>query len=510
MAKWEPDLAPKQVDVYRSSARTKVAVGPRYTGKTWAFEHLVFQHCWRHQARFAIVPKTTRVSKSGVWPELVGTIYDEWKAAGICSQEADFGWAKAPWTDPVTKILMAEVWNRHGTTSQIQVFPIQFEREAADKVFSTQFSGFWLSEAHLWPTDAVYKLFSDQVRLPGVPYEDQLILLDANPPDEGKKHWLYRQFVEPEELPEDLDPEQRAHVEYERGLTRIWQFMPEDNPKGDQKVLRGYAARYANDPRAFKRFVRGEWLDGVEAELLFNAVWAPNRHVFGDASSPHEEEWEVLVPSNGVHVERHGGRVQLLGGWDPGDKNHAWAAIQPWVNAKGKVCFDVLDELVVVGGVTKTREFTKSVMERRATLGKLAESPVAWEDFSDSSVDRFRASAENGEDTDAAIIEAESRGEIRLQSSGAVKKKEWQKRRVDFLAELLAQDRIRVSAHCTWTQRMFEKLRKDMAPKPKTYIAGGQDEKHIFDAISYPIAMRCVGELLDESRPTTKARIYGY
>lgn len=504
MAKWEPDLAAKQLDFYRSDARTRVAVGPRYTGKTWVLEHAVFQHCWRHEARFAFVPKTTRVSKSGVWAELTGKIYDEWKAAGVCSEKADFGWTREPWTDPVTKVLHAELWNRHGTKSQIQVFPIQFEHEAEDRVFSTQFSGFWLSEAHLWPTDRVYEKLCDQIRLPGVSFDDQLILIDANPPATGKKHWLYSTFLDPFPIPEDKPEEVREQLQYERSKTRVWKFYVEDNPKGDQRALRAYAARYANKPLEYARYVEGKWVDGVEAELIFSSVWNETTHVVGDISAPDERDWQVMAPSNGLHAQRLGGMVTLVGGWDPGSVNHAWVGVQPWTDASGRMCVDVLDEHVLVGEKVSVREFARGVKKKVDVLEELAGFPITWQDFSDSSAMVFRAAADvpmDADATDAAIIGAESEGKHRLIGSAHLKKPGWQKRRADFLSEMLMQGRIRVSAQCLWVKRMFEKLRRDMSEKPKGYVASEQEEKHVFDALSYAVCSMFVDELLADSSP---------
>jgi hypothetical protein len=48
---------------------------------------------------------------------------------------------------------------------------------------------------------------------------------------------------------------------------------------------------------------------------------------------------------------------------------------------------------------------------------------------------------------------------------------------------------------------MFEKLRKDVTDKASTYLAPGQDVKHLFDAVSYPIAMRLIDQLSDTPGP---------
>lgn len=510
MAKWTPRLAPKQLDCYESNARTKFAHGPRYSGKTWAFEHLVLQHCWRHEARFAIVPKTNKVALSGIWEELSGKIYPEWAKAGIASKKAKFGWVRAPYTNPLTKVLTAELYNRHGTISKIQIYPVEHEHQAKDKFFSTQFSGAWLSEAHLWQSDTVYTEVSNQLRLPGVPFEDQLMLVDANPPEEGRRHWLYSKFVEPTMPTEFRLDAERVRWELEQRTTKVWGFTQADNPYGDPNILLGYNVRYGSRPLEYKRFVLGEWLDGTEVDLCFRSVWSPAQHVVGNADSVREEEWEVMTPSAGTHSFRIGGAVALVDGWDAGDVNFAWAGIQPWTDAEGRWCFDILDEHVLIKQQVPTREFASQVLERIRVLEKLADVPVEWIGYTDDSAEQFRAAADlpvNADATDGAVIEAVIGRPLR--GSTQVKKPGWQRRRVNFLADLLAQGRIRVSAQCRWTQKMFENLRKDTSEKAKTYLATGQDEKHIFDAISYPIAMLCLNEILEDShRPkTTTGRV---
>jgi len=373
MGKWHPNLSPKQLDMYESPARTKVATGPRYCGKTWVLQNVVLQHCWRHEARFVIVPKTNRVAEAGGWTSLINTTYPEWVSAGICSDKAEFGWIRPPYTNALTKVMTAELWNRHGTKSVIQVMPIQYVQEAKDKLFSTEYSGFWLSEAHLWPSDDVYKELCNQLRLPGVKYEDQLVLLDANPPESGRRHWIYTGFIDPPPFPEDLPKEDRQHAEYERGLTKIWHFYQEDNPNGDPNVMRGYNTRYARSPLEYRRFVRGEWLDGTEEDLCFKSVWDQNTMTVGNADSIREEDWQVLCPSNGLHVNRRGGKVCLVDGWDAGAVNHAWVGLQPWTNKDGKLCFDVLDEHVVVNQKMSVKTFADEAHKKIQLLEQLAD-----------------------------------------------------------------------------------------------------------------------------------------
>ncbi len=64
--------------------------------------------------------------------------------------------------------------------------------------------------------------------------------------------------------------------------------------------------------------------------------------------------------------------------------------------------------------------------------------------------------------------------------------------RVALIKQLLKQKRLFVSANCKAIRRMFKELKK--GNDEVNYVV--QDEnKHIFDALSYPIFMECAEEL---------------
>ena len=222
-----------------------------------------------------------------------------------------------------------------------------------------------------------------------------------------------------------------------------------------------------------------------------------------------------MAPSNGSHVLRDGGEVELLAGWDLGDVNHGWAALQPWEDCAGRLCFDIVEELLILGGRVTVDAVTKTIhKERMPGLAELAGFPLAWSHYSDSSAMLFQSSANRGDAvptdddlTDAATVSAVSDGEITLIGASAVKKPTWQRRRVNLLRQLLAERRLRVSAHCTGVIEMFTKLRRDTSDRPSTYLAPGQVVKHLFDAVSYPIAMRLIDQLSDPPSARTASPI---
>lgn len=535
MAVWEPQLSSKQRSLYRSDRRIVLATGPRFAGKTWVVEHAVLKHAWHNQTRVGIVSMTNRAGLLGVWPELTGLIFNQWVEAEIASEEAQFGWVKKPWTHAVTKISQAVMRNKYGTETELFLFPIERPEEAKEKLFSTQWGCLWLSEAHLYPTDEqgscdLFKTSRMQLRLPTVPFKNQRLFCDANPPADGKSHWLYKTFYEnrmlsPEDYPDFWDEDTRRDVEAMRNDLAVFEFGIDDNDFLDPGQKASVRATYAHNRDEYRRFVLGEWIDIKSPNTVFASVWKPNLHVLGNADSPDEKEWEILAPSNSTNVEMDGGIPQLGGGWDPGETNHAWVGVQPWYGADGKMGFDVLENLFFQRGDERDDfsampivEFTERVLKARKAVEDLGGFKVTWRDVSDSSAMRLRTHATradweampaNDELVDAGLIEDASDGEITLVGSSEVKKPGWQRRRVNFIAQLLKENRIRVSAHCKHVIAMFENLKKATDPKSKTYLDPVQIHKHIFDALSYVICMYLLDEMMfgHSSGPAIRRRV---
>lgn len=484
------------------------------SGKTYELEHQVVKHSWHNQGRFGIIALTNRAGSMGIWPALTGKIFQEWKDAGIHSPDAEFEWVKPPYIHPVTKVFGASLRNKFGTASEIFLFPIERVEEAKAKLFSTEFSGLWLSESHLYPTDELFK--SARMALRNVvPFEHERLFCDANPPAEGKESWLYKTFyinrlLTPDEFPAYWDEDTRRDVLLMQKDMEVFEYELDDNIFLDPGQKAAVRATYAHDKDDYDRFVLGKWIDIKSPDVVFKQVWVPNIHVVGSAEGP-EENWQVLAPSNGSNVVRQGGLPLLAGGWDPGEVNHAWVALQPWRSADDEPGFDILEELLirkhdddVVAMPVAT--MAEKVIELRDGLREFAGFDVTWEDYGDSSSLRARTHATKqdwqampGDDEmiDAAIISAVSGGDIRIIGASAVKKPGWQRRRVNFIADLLKANRLRVSAHCKHTIAMFEHLKKASDPRAKTYLDPTQEWKHIFDALSYPICMMCLDHLLD-------------
>jgi len=511
---WTPSLSPKQHLHYACESRIQLATGCRMSGKTFNFEHLTIKHCWHNQSRFGIIAMTNRAGSMGIWPALTGKIFNEWRDAGVSSHEAEFGWIKPPYVDPVTKVSRCVLRNKFGTESEIVLFPIERVADAKDKLFSTEFSGLWISEAHLYESDELFKGCRMALRNV-VPFANERLFCDANPPKEGKDHWLYKTFyvnrlLTPEEFPDYWDEDTRRDVQLMRDDLAVFEYELEDNIFLDPRQKAAVRDTYKGDKDEYDRFVLGKWIDIKSPDVVFKQVWNKNVHVIGSSEGP-EENWEVLAPSNGLNVFREGGTPVIAGGWDPGEVNHAWVAVQPWEDANQEPGFDVLDELLVLKNdsdvvAMPVAILTENVMEQMEALKKFAGFDFDWKHYGDSSALKARTHATkldwqamptDDEIVDAAIISGVSGGSIRLIGASAVKKPGWQKRRVNFIADLLKAGRLRVSAHCTNVIDMFEHLKKASDPRVKTFLDPTQKYKHIFDALSYPICMMCLDRLMD-------------
>jgi len=402
------------------------------------------------------------------------------------------------------------------------LFPIDRAEDAEEKMFSTEFSHAWVSECQHYSNRTIFDTCRAQLRLVGTKYEDQRLYLDMNPAESGIKHWAYEAFYAERNWTPDQFPghwnegTRKAFTEFQNN-SAVFEFSLFDNIYADQRQLENVMATYANDPDKYRRYVLGEWLDTSSDALVLKSSFDRNIHVVGDASHPNPDEWEVLAPATGLSAKRRGRAIELLGGWDPGSlalwqsANHAWVGLQEWEDAQGVVGFDILDEHVVLKEAVGLEDFTLAVMEKRAGLAEFAGVPSVWTDYSDGSTLRFRSEAQDGnvpkeDQTDAGVITATSKGEIRLIGSDKVKAAGWQQRRVNLLSKLLAEKRIRISAHCTNVTGMMENLKKDLSPKAKTYLDMTQPCKHVFDALSYAISMRLLDQLLDEGVPRTRKR----
>lgn len=476
------------------------------------------KHLWRFNARVAIITKTTRQGSLGVWPEFISTTYNEWLDAKIGSPIADFGWAQKPHRDPITKIHRARLTNRHGNSSELVLFPIEHATDALEKLLSTQFSMVWISEGHLYDDRAIFDTALGQLRLTGVPFEDTALLVDTNPPESGTQHFLHDIFFKErtrDEWPDYYTEETIAAFKERQRQMGVFRFPIESNTFLHPGLKAQIIAQYAHDPFAYRRYVLSEWIDGVVSGVFSN-VFFRQKHIVGNADHRDPQEWEIIPPVGTSDAVMEGGIPLLIAGWDMGEVNHAWACVQP-VYDGDVVKFRVLDEVVVTGTEMSVEDFTELVMERMKAIEAMAGFQVTWQHYSDSSAFEFRSAIRrsdlplDADMTDAALVMEKSNGEIILEGSAQVKKPGWQRRRVNFIGQLLRENRLAVSANCKAIIAMFCGLRK-ATKKTLTgsYLDPEQIEKHPFDALSYAISMFALEEVLAGGAESRAVEIRSY
>lgn len=512
---WTPPLTDLQRRFYLNEQRKRYRCiyGARNSGKTITVHHTWMKHGWYHEARVAFITKTNRQGSYGIWPKFCGDIFNIWKSAGIGSEHADFGWRREPWRDSITKIEQCQIYNRHGGVSTFVLFPIEDAKDARDKLLSTEWSGVWISEGHMYRGNTPEEMTENrqildtailQLRFDPCPFEERMVIVDTNPPDEGPDHWLYPPFFSElewasnNEWPDGFTPEQ---VEAKRMTAKYFDCtcMPlESNTflKPEQKAV--IINAYSHDPFIYARYVESKWIAG-STKGVFGSAFRQDKHIIGKADAPDELDWEVIPPSNAANVHVENGRPLIIAGWDMGDVNHACVFIQPFY-VGNTVHFRVLDEVVVLKEEMTLEEFTQAVMEKMDALEEFAGFELSWQHFSDSSAFEFRAAIsrkdlpEDSDMTDAAIVYRESDGKIMLEGSANVKKPGWVRRRVAFVAGLLKKPRIVVSANCKQVIAMFRGLKK--GERRGEAVALGQPNKHAWDALSYALSMFALEEVM--------------
>lgn len=115
----------------------------------------------------------------------------------------------------------------------------------------------------------------------------------------------------------------------------------------------------------------------------------------------------------------------------------------------------------------------------------------AWSDR--SSIEKYQAT---GDTYPHLQVHAATNGRIFLR--GVPKAQGSVRVRVQLFKLLLAQGRIHISAHCRWAIQMCKDLKKGTA---RLHYVVPDENKHVFDAITYALLMECSDEL-DSFVPT--------
>lgn len=482
-----PLLSLKGYKLYNTYVRNMLAAGSRKSGKTLAVGNRVVRHLWETAgAVVAVIAKTTKNAKIGVWRDLKNFILPGWANADFGFKIVDQG------TDPATKMEYIKVTNMHGGVSEIQLHSLDYEYDVEEKFKSSRFSLIWLSEADQFKDRIVYDILEDQLRIIGLPFEAHIFVFDCNPPEEGEDHWLHDLFYKAR------NEQSKFYRKNFNAQFVSFEFGLDDNPFLDPNERQNLLDKYRHDPVKFARFCEGKWVRDT-ATGWFDDTFNFATHVKGSALGLDRSKWEIITPHKNARV--------LITGTDTGDLNHATSFICPRVDSRDENCYDVFDEICSIDKMVSIRTFAKEVWVRvqfwqewmMKTYG-LREAPH-WMHWADSSLWEYSATANNN---DAAIFWEVSDKNIGLRpvvkGAGSIKQ------RIGMTKRLFFDNRLNISAHCHWNIAWARFLKPGRA-KNQPISESSKPFNHSFCATSYALGATIPHELQQDDEPSVATGI---
>lgn len=461
-----PPMNPKGVEVLNNYDRFLLVDGPRRVGKTVAVADKIIRHAYENDgAVVGIVARTLRNGELGVWGDLINTgsgrLYAWAKCAGLKI-------TKEPSISATTKMAYFRVRNYYGGDSEVQLHSLEHDHEVEQKFKGVKFSLANLVEADNFKEENVFATLSQCLRSMVVPRNRQQFILDTNPAQEGKAHWIYRRFIR------DTNKDHgRIH----------WTI--DDNTFLTPEEKQEIHDTYANDQNKLARYYYGEWVDFVTEGTVFEDVYREETHIVPTITAGHDRmEWELIDPPREAHT--------FHTGWDIGNLNSAWVMGVPR-SVEGEIAFDIIDEQVWLKETKRgLGEFTELIVDRmnywqerrKAVYGK---APILFYHWSDTSSMNQSMTIDG---TEAMLISRYSGGRINLLP---VKKgRDSVAARRDLLHRLLFEERIFVGSNCTNVKAMLEQIRPG---KGADAIDKHSPHKHVFDALTYMLSCAVPNEL---------------
>jgi hypothetical protein len=534
---WLPRLnRPTQQLVFDDPADVVISYGPKYTGKGVGIGHKIFRHCWQeHDAMFLILGVSAESLGQGICHDLQDLVGPAWKygnrepmyltgpdgrmlrnalgqpipnpRAGEL-MDSGLGIDFSRWKiDPVSKRMWMWVENRFGGKSCIRVASIPSANFIKDRITGPAPSGIMLEEATNARSRDYFKYPSLQLHRRRGIVGPQQFLMACNPEDPD--HWVYEEgWVNCKRLPGE--GRQWPNDPVEPGIWRdpnvsVYFCSYEENAhnvsqKNRETVERGLRT----DPIEYARLVKGQWIAKPSGDALFKEQFAEARHIKGNAD-----------PEISLGIEPVPG-FPLIIGYDVGSTNSGMSFKQYIQTTEDGEIELVVDELAFHRKRMKIRRVAHAILEKmrywthwlwrqpgyeydptnppRDEIEGQPLPPPAWKWWHIAGDDATTAYNPSKGDTYAKDMETYSAEIIAenperylgiepIRIKGCPKPPGSIKRRVDFTAEALVEDRVQISALCPWHRQMFLQLPKepdDDVPKE------GHKYGHIFDGYSYP------------------------
>lgn len=470
--------------------------GPRKAGKTISVLNNLCGRAWRFESTTSVIATTSTVAvDGGVWDLLTNNIVPQWVDGNF-----GFEWVRQPYKEASTQKHKFKIRNMHGTSSTFQLDSLADESKHELKFKSRSVQTIYVAELSNFKQRTTFDTWVEFLRLPpgakGMTKEDCQLIADTNPSDEGEDSWIYKLWYVL--LNSKVEP---GHPDYAlKQNLGLMEFTIADNPYLSQAELELLYSQYGHDANLKARYLEGKWVKAT-SKGLFQSVWRPAIHVYGESPSIVNENPPILLPEPKCSV--------LDGGWDLGNRNHAmvigetWPMMVQravrqkdgtekveWAEQKG---FKILDEKVLLKEMVKVEEFTESVMDLIRFWASQCESPPMWEHFSDKSAWRFDAKSDRFEHE---IVYQASGGEIQLVQFDNFPNTIAPC--IRLIRKLLFEERIIVNkARCPMVIEMFGSL--PYGPLGDQSVPRDHEFKHIFDAVRYWICSRAASEIQESS-----------
>lgn len=495
MATWRPRLSEPGEELWNCRKRYILVHGPRKGGKSLAIADKLIRNALNYPgSNTCILTRTIAKGEAGVWRNITkpGGMLSKWQKAGLAKYYSRKGKKSGPSYRPSSKVPFFELATS-GDPSTFEMHTLAEDEKVEDKFKDQLYDFIYLVEADSFERE-VYTTMRMCLRSTVVPYHAQQLILDMNPPAEGKKHWAYK-FIE---NPGDDEI--------------AIQFPIEKNCFLQPQEREDIRSTYAHDPNKLKRFFHGEWVEMAEGSC-FSDVFNENLHVVGEelgADSDYEvlDSMSILRPWEGSY--------QYDLGWDIGDQNTSVVLTSP--RQQGNVlCYDILDEVLLLRAPATMDEFVGMVMKMQNywTAWMRSENKIhqpMFRHWSDSSSMNKRMALSGSE---AKLVYDLSGGTISL--CGVTKGRDSVEQRKNMLRRLLYENKIAVSSRCTGIISMLKHLppkkskvlRDDLSGKDVFVQAGVDGDsrwKHPFDALTYSLAQCFPMHLTDGAGPQEEAR----
>ena len=485
---WEPVMGEAQRKFYYDDRKYVLAHAERGSGKTIVAISKLIRHCYMYDDALAMIVTITKSTATGggVWDDLTNEadFIDgplKGKPAGVLGMWREgIGMVYGePYEDGAHNKYI-DIRNIHGGVSRIMLKSMPVAAQIQGRI-KGQHPSFFLFEELTATFDPHYftKVIQQLGRRRTVPPEAQQYVATCNPANEGKRHWVYKCFFEPDAGETEEEHAKDFGVHHIPMAQNDW--MP-DKEGYIKRVMRDCAY----DPTAADRLIRGEWVERMVGNALFEGFWMPDVHV----RPANADKGHGLVPFPDELI---------TWGYDGGSVNNAMVMLQRSF-IDGEWRWRCIDESVFINKRFSDDRLVKSVMDKMLFWSdkvQCANGAFPFEHISDSQArTHFIAGSYTYREwfkiSKRMIGEGDKYAKLtnivmKCPPKGAGSIDE----RVKCIINKLAMDQLIVSPRCRKVTEMFNMLRRakdrygnEEQFKPLKTSAG---HIHVFDAISYPI-----------------------